>query len=210
MIRLAVDPEGNVHPSVLVAREKHDTPIWPASTVEEFAASCYAILKRFHGFGYYFRYDEPVKPAGLMAREQVEALPEGPVRDAAAKQVNQYVRELRAARANNETVDRIEAILAAGESPAREVRRRSNDALLGYESDASKVLAQRESHEYEEVRLERLMVVDTKPAVEKPHCNHNETPNEYFERTGVKVESNAEWNSIIRASMEARGETDAG
>jgi hypothetical protein len=42
--------------------------------------------------------------------------------------------------------------------------------------------------------------------MDKPHCNPNETPREYFERTGVRVQSNAEWNSIIVASMKARGE----
>lgn len=36
--------------------------------------------------------------------------------------------------------------------------------------------------------------------MEKPHCLPWETPGEYFDRTGVRVRSNAEWNAIIEAS----------
>lgn len=126
--------------NVIVCREKHGTWYWPASTPEEFAASCATILKQRVKDGWYQEWGEPDLLTPL-TDEQFEALPEGRVKEYADAQRKEVAHTLASYKRHNHNV---KAALRIAESDdiakLIEVRHRRTDELLRYETLASRAL----------------------------------------------------------------------
>lgn len=127
--------------NVIVCREKHGTNYWPANTPDEFAASCAAILKQRVKDGWYQEWGEPTHLLTPLTDEQYEALPEGRVKEFAKAQREEVAHALASYKRHNHNVKAILRI-AESEDIAKliEVRHRKTDALLRYETLASRAL----------------------------------------------------------------------
>jgi hypothetical protein len=146
---------------VLVEDGKHGRVTHSANTPEEFAAACFNIVKERVEQGYW--YDEwpvPDKPFDVLDADQIASLPEDQqVR--AKRKADAYRREVREAQANNDVVKRAKELVAANDQTLipRVLRPGTpEEKLLGYETNASRVLDQRKDYEYERVDLETLRV----------------------------------------------------
>ena len=125
---------------VLVAREKHGTRYFDASTREALLKSALALLtERFKSKWYYYKPEEPKAPYDLPSEDAVKAMPEGQIKKLAAKMLADYRAELRNYEDDSDTY---KAIVAAVK-----------------EKDGEKAwdcLRAREGGEYEHVKVEEL------------------------------------------------------
>lgn len=146
---------------VLIEDGKHGRVTHSASTPEEFAQACFNIVKERVEQGYWYdEWDIPAKPFDVLDAEAIAALPEDQ-RVRAQRKADVFKRQVREAQANNEVVERAKRIVAEEDAALipRVVRPgTSEEKLLGYETNASRVLDQRKDYEYESVDLEVLHV----------------------------------------------------
>lgn len=146
---------------VLVEDGKHGRVTHSANTPEEFAQACFNIVKERVEQGYW--YDEwpvPDKPFDVLDAEAIAALPDDQ-KARAQRKADEFKARVREAQANNDVVKRAKELVANEDKTLipRVVRPGTPDEkLLGYETNASRVLDQRSDYEYERVDLEELRV----------------------------------------------------
>jgi hypothetical protein len=124
---------------VLVAREKHGTRILNALTRKDCYASALLLLTERFTDSYWYHKPEPPSGKPELTQDQIEALPDGEVKDLAKKQWKRF--EKRNKRYEDALVQYNEIVLAV----------ESEDGKLAYQC-----LYDRADHEYEGVSLECL------------------------------------------------------
>lgn len=147
---------------VLIEDSKSDGRVThPANTPEEFAAACLAVVQYRHGAGYYGTWPAPKKPGGLPTRAEAEAMDDPDRKARALRAIKRYEDEVRETNAHNDTVARANKIVE--DEDAKLIPRvlkpgTPDEKLIGYETNASRVLDQRREYEYEGIELEAIRV----------------------------------------------------
>lgn len=149
---------------MIVYHGKHSTDYWDATTPELFAASALQILTENFNYGWYYKPDEP-KPytAELITAESVNALPDGPVKQAAISehnrqraQVDRYKRDLRDYNEALSWYNEAKRVVEEKDLSSTVLTNRRTGKVIREIPCAWKLLEQRSDYEYERVELETL------------------------------------------------------
>lgn len=97
------------HCYVLVAKEKHGTRYFDATTRKAFLKSALALLtERFKANYFYYKPDKPIVPQGMLNEEQLKGMPEGQLKNLAVKMLRDYRQACRNCEDDSETYRAIE------------------------------------------------------------------------------------------------------
>ena len=84
----------NFKPGVIVCREKHSTDLYWALTEEQLYKQALAIVISRYEAGWYYKPSKPSSPDLGMTAAEINALPEGSVKQEARKAYRRYERSL--------------------------------------------------------------------------------------------------------------------
>lgn len=124
---------------ILIAKEKHGTRYFDASTPELLAESAFKLLKERWDEEYWYYVDDPPKDKDVLSEEQITALPTENLRNSESQKRRIFLRELRNWQDNAEEYKSIE-----------------NCVKNKLKNKAWKLLQNRSGNEYERVELETL------------------------------------------------------
>lgn len=124
---------------ILIAKEKHGTRYFDASTPELLAESAFKLLKERWDDGYWYCLDDPPEDKDVLSEEQIAALPTESLRNQESQKRKNYLREL------YNWQDDEEEFLAIKDCIENELK-----------DKAWKLLRNRSDYEYENVELETL------------------------------------------------------
>ena len=125
---------------VLIAKEKHGTRYMDASTKDAFLANALKLMKERIGHGWYYELEPGEGPkVPELTQDQVDALPDGEIKDTAKAQWKRYRRQLRDRAEDDNFAVKVRKALA------------DEDGELAWD-----VLRTRSDAEYEYVSLECL------------------------------------------------------
>lgn len=134
----------NMKKQILIAREKHGTRYFDASTPELLAESAFKLLKERWEEGYWYFLDDPPEDKDILSEEQIAALPTESLRNQESQRRKNYLRELY----NWQVVEK--QYLAIKDCVENGLKNRAWKLL------AWKPLQNRSDYEYENVELEEL------------------------------------------------------
>lgn len=124
---------------ILIAKEKHGTRYFDASTPELLAESAFKLLKERWDDGYWYFLDDPPEDKEVLSEEQIAALPTESLRNQESQKRKSFLREQR-----------------DWEYLAKEYRAIENCVKNKLKDKAWKLLQNRSDYEYENVELEEL------------------------------------------------------
>jgi hypothetical protein len=124
---------------ILIAKEKHGTRYFDASTPELLAESAFKLLKERWDDGYWYCLDDPPEDKDVLSEEQIAALPTESLRNQESQKRKNYLRKLYDWQDNAEEYKAIENCI--------------ENCL---KDKAWKLLQNRRNYEYENVELETL------------------------------------------------------
>lgn len=124
---------------ILIAKEKHGTRYFDASTPELLAESAFKLLKERWDEKHWYYVDDPPKDKDVLSEEQIAALPTENLRNSESQKRKIFLRELRNWQDNAEEYKSIE-----------------NCVKNKLKNKAWKLLQNRSENEYERVELETL------------------------------------------------------
>jgi hypothetical protein len=124
---------------ILIAKEKHGTRYFDASTPELLAESAFKLLKERWNDGYWYYLDDPPEDKDVLSEEQIAALPTESLRNQESQKREYFLREQR-----------------DWEYLAEKYRAIKDCVENGLKNRAWKLLQNRSDYEYENVELETL------------------------------------------------------
>lgn len=129
---------------ILIAKEKHGTRYFDASTPEALALSSFKLLKERwnNGNGWYW-LDDPPEDKDVLSEEQIAALPSETLRASETAKRNQYLCDLKNWEYDKEEYDEIKNCIESGQQNNLKNR-------------AWRILNARNGCEYESVQLQTL------------------------------------------------------
>lgn len=78
---------------ILIAKEKHGTRYFDASTPELLAKSAFKLLKERWNDGYWYYLDDPPEDKDVLSEEQIAALPTASLKNSESQKRKQYLRQ---------------------------------------------------------------------------------------------------------------------
>lgn len=124
---------------ILIAKEKHGTRYFDASTPELLAESAFKLLKERWDDGYWYFLDDPPEDKDILSEEQIAALPTESLRNQESQKRKNFLREL-----DN------------WQNSVEEYKVIENCIQNRLKDKAWKILRSRRNYEYENVELETL------------------------------------------------------
>lgn len=124
---------------ILIAKEKHSTRYFDASTPELLAESAFKLLKERWDDGYWYELDDPPKEKEVLSEEQIAALPTESLRNQESQKRKNYLREV-----------------YNWQSDEKQYLSIKDCVENGLKNRAWKLLQNRSDYEYENVELEYL------------------------------------------------------
>lgn len=139
----------------IIEYSKHGDYHYDAVDLETFLASAVEILRGRDGW--LDEWPVPEIPEGMPTmREILDMDREDPARMRLMNARSTAEARRKEALVNNKGVVDAAAIIASGESPAIEIKRKSTGEIVGYTSRAWQILESRRDYEYERVELVQL------------------------------------------------------
>ncbi len=124
---------------ILIAKEKHGTRYFDASTPELLAESAFKLLKERWDDGYWYCLDDPPEDKEVLSEEQIAALPTESLRNQESQKRKDYLRKL-----------------YNWQSDEKQYLFIKDCVENGLKNRAWKLLQNRSDYEYENVELEEL------------------------------------------------------
>ena len=145
---------------ILLCKEKHEDNYWDASDDESWAKSSLAILTDRWNDDFWYQKPEKPSQGGLLTKKQIDALPDGRVKEVALKELKNYEESLKSFIDENDWYERASKIVEQQNLSFVKYKNRASGKIIRQLPLAYELLTERNSYEYEEVELIEVRTVE--------------------------------------------------